>query len=769
VGESGIKLSGGQRQRLAIARAIIKQPAILILDEATSAIDVRTERVVQQALDRVSVNRTTITIAHRLSTIRRADRIIVIRAGQVAEQGSHDELLKFQGVYNGLVQAQNLEMGTDEFENDIQKDEIEQIREEEDLERQKSQKQELEVKKWKDRGVIRSFGLLVYEQRKRWFLYAITLAGAAGAGAAYPMQAYLFAHLVNVFTFVGDQLVTKGNFYALMFFVLAIAVAFCYYGVGSASHLISISVSTYYRQEYLENILKKRITFFDSDGNSPGTLTSRLATDSTQIQELLGTNIGLGVISVFNLVGSIIISFYFGWKLALVGVFSIMPIVLMAGYFRVTMEREFEKLNSAVFAESSQFGSEAIAAFRTVTSLLMEDMIADRFDNLLKQHVKVAYRKARWATIIVAFSESAEMFCQALCFYYGGTLLGKREYDIVKYFVVYMSALTSAQAAGIFFSFAPNLVEASAAANRILSVRPTKEEREYNPKKMEQGEGAIGVELQNVDFSYKERGVPVLSNMNLSIKPGQFAALVGATGCGKSTIISLLERFYDVTNGRIMFGDTDITTVDTASYRQNLSLVAQESTLYEGTIRENVSLSVEDSEATDAAIEEACRSAQIHDFVVSLPDGYSTVIGPRGIALSGGQRQRLALARALLRRPQLLLLDEATSNLDSESEKQVQTAIEKAAGEGGRTIIAVAHRLATIQNADVIFVLGSGKVLEQGTHSELVSQRGVYWQMVSDHIQVCTMILTNFSISVKPKRLIARVCSRLPTLESSRA
>jgi ATP-binding cassette subfamily B (MDR/TAP) protein 1 len=508
-----------------------------------------------------------------LSTIRRADKIVVIRAGQVAEQGSHDELLKVQGVYYGLVQAQNLEMGTDEFEKDIQVDETEQIREEEALERKKSQRDELQAKKWKTRGVFRSFGLLIYEQRKRWFLYTITLVGAAGAGAAYPMQAYLFAHLVNVFTFVGYQLVTKGNFYALMFFILAIAVLFCYYAVGFASHLASIAVSTHYRQEYLENILKKRITFFDSEGNSPGTLTSRLATDSTQIQELLGTNIGLGVISVFNLTGSIIISFVFGWKLALVGVFSIMPIVLMAGYFRVTMERGFEALNAAVFAESSQFGTEAVSAFRTVTSLLMEDMIIDRFDGLLKQHVTTAFRKARWATIIVAFSDSAEMFCQALCFYYGGTLLAKKEYDIVKYFVVYMSALTSAQAAGIFFSFAPNLVEASAAANRILSVRPTKEELNYNPKKMEQCEGAIGVEFQNVDFSYKERGVPVLTNLNLQIKPGQFAALVGATGCGKSTIISLLERFYDVTSGKIMFGDTDITTVDAGSYRLNLSLV----------------------------------------------------------------------------------------------------------------------------------------------------------------------------------------------------
>jgi ATP-binding cassette, subfamily B (MDR/TAP), member 1 len=294
-----------------------------------------------------------------------------------------------------------------------------------------------------------------------------------------------------------------------------------------------------------------------------------------------------------------------------------------------------------------------------------------------------------------------------------------------------------------------SLIDATAAANRILSVRPTKEEQEDNPPPMPLGEGAVGVELQDVNFSYKDRNVPVLSNLSIKIEAGQFAALVGASGCGKSTIISLLERFYDPTSGKIFLGDTSIVDVDAKTYRKNLSLVAQESTLYEGTLRENVALSVEDSEATDEAIERACKSAQIHDFIISLSDGkklplvnanfmnltksktgYNTVIGPRGIQLSGGQRQRVALARALLRRPQVLLLDEATSNLDSESEKQVQAAIEQAAGEGGRTVIAVAHRLATIQNADIIFVIGSGQVLEKGSHSELLSKRGVYFQMV---------------------------------------
>jgi ABC-type phosphate transport system ATPase subunit len=200
-------------------------------------------------------------------------------------------------------------------------------------------------------------------------------------------------------------------------------------------------------------------------------------------------------------------------------------------------------------------------------------------------------------------------------------------------------------------------------------------------------------------------------------------------GCGKSTTISLLERFYDPTSGTILYNNQDITTLDPFLYRQQIGLVSQEPTLYEGTIRENIALSVD--VATDAEIEAACKDAQIHDFIVSLPDGYNTRLGPKGMSLSGGQKQRLSLARALLRKPKLLLLDEATSSLDSESEKLVQAAIERAAGDGGRTTIAVAHRLATVQKADVIFVMGSGRVLEQGNHQDLLRRRGVYWQMVS--------------------------------------
>ena len=737
VGESGIKLSGGQRQRLAIARSIVKQPPILILDEATSAIDVRTERIVQRALDRVAQNRTTIVIAHRLSTIKRAHKIVVLRQGRAVEEGSHEELLRDEdGVYYNLVNAQKLIMGTEELpeEESVGVDLLEEPSNktaDADVVLPSAPLQELsDEPTYKRKNVLSTLGLAIYEQRAYWPLYCIVLLGALGGGVVFPLQAYIMAQLINVFTLPMAQLVSQGYHWSLMFFIQAIGVGIAYFILGWGSHLTSIAVATSYRKEYLGNMLRKRVPFFDAEGNSAGSLTSQLSDDPHRIEALLGTEMGMAIIAVINVVGCIIISFVYGWKLSLVGIFTAMPIILLAGYYRIKLEMQFENLNASVFAESSQFGTEAVGAFRTVTSLIMEDVVVDRYATLLKTYVLAASKKAVPGTVVFATSDSVEMLCQALVFWYGGRLMASREYNITKFYVIYLAIVQGSQAAGMWFSFSPNFAEASAATNRIASIRPPKDDGSRSPKPFQAEKESFGIEFKDVHFTYKSRSIPVLAGLNLKIEPGQFAALVGATGSGKSTIVSLLERFYDADSGTILCGGQEITSVSAKAYRSNLSLVAQESTLYEGTVRENVTLSVEDADATDEAVVQACKDAQIHDFIASLPEGYNTKLGPKAVQLSGGQRQRLALARALIRKPRVLLLDEATSSLDSESEKLVQEAIERAAEEGGRTVVAVAHRLATIQKADVIFVIGSGRVLEQGVHQDLLRKRGVYYQMV---------------------------------------
>ncbi|PTB65292.1 P-loop containing nucleoside triphosphate hydrolase protein [Trichoderma citrinoviride] len=669
VGDSGAKLSGGQRQRIAIARSIVRKPKILILDEATSAIDVRGERIVQAALDRVAQNRTTITIAHRLSTIKKADRIIVIKKGKVVEEGTHESLIAMEGgVYSGLVQAQALSLGgsPQSDESDEKGDAYETLAREKSLAVSEAEAQ-AETNTEQQRNIFNSFGRLFYETQSHWYLMFLTVFFAACAGAATPLQAWLFAKLIVVFQFTGAKLLSESRFWSLMWFVLAIGVGCAYFGTLFFSTRMASIIRAKYQQQYFEAILYQKTSFFDDEDHSHGTMTSRASGDPQRLEELMGANMASVYIAIFNLTGSITIAFTFGWKLALVGTAVVMPILLVSSFWRFKYEMQFEKMNNEVFAESSKFASESIGAFRTVTSLTLEGPISSRFETLCKGHVKTAFKKARW---------------------------------LENYFVCFMAIMNASESAGQSFGFGPNAAQVTAASNRILNTRDTMiRDKTSGAADLPSEEGGMKIELQDVHFKYPTRDIPVFRGLNLTIEKGQFAALVGASGCGKTSIISLLERFYDLDKGRILCNGQDISEVNIFNYRKHLSLVAQEPTLFQGTLRDNIILGVDESTVTDEQIHQACRDASIHDFIVSLPEGYNTNIGSRG----------------------------ATSSLDSESEKLVQAAFERAGK--GRTMVVVAHRLATVQNADVIFVLGEGKLLEQGSHVELLKKKGVYWQM----------------------------------------
>ena len=751
VGESGIKLSGGQRQRLAIARSIIKRPAILILDEATSSIDVRGERIVQAALDQVSKHRTTITIAHRLSTIKKADRIVVLKDGAAVEEGTHDELLALEGgVYADLVLAQHLELGgtgneqMEGSEEDAKFDADELVLEN----TSKSSKLEdadgavpvVSINEHSPKGFFSSVGRFLYEQREHRILYAVILLGALGAGSVFSIQAYLFSHLIVVFQYTGAQLVSAGNFWSLMFFVLALCDGVFYGLIGFCTNSLSVYVSTVYRQEYFESILNKPVSWFDAEDRSSGTLTSRLSNDPQQLQEILGPNMIFPLISVMNILGCVIISFYFGWKLTLVALFSALPVIVTASFMRIRYEIQFEAFNAKVFAESSKFAAESIGAFRTVAALTLEDTIARQYRTLLDEHVSNAFKRARLAVLIFALSDSLELACMALTFWYGGQLLGNHEYDVMQFFIIYIAIVQGGQASGQFLGFGPNVAQATAAANRILAFRgdpevvydihdPLNLSKTTAAEPITPSEG-VEIEFRDVGFAYPTRDTPVYQHLSFTIPRGAYVAFVGPSGCGKTTIISLLARFYSISTGQILLDGVPIHDVPLAASRSACALVSQEPTLFEGTVRENLVLGLP-RPASDADVEDACKAAEIHDFITSLPQSYATPLSAGTHAsLSGGQKQRLCIARALLRKPKLLLLDEATSSLDSQSESLVQKAIERVAGSKQVTIVVVAHRLATVQNAGRIVVLGEGgKVLEEGTHVQLVRKRGMYWGM----------------------------------------
>ena len=673
----------------------------------------------------------------------KADRIIVLRDGIKIEEGTHDHLISLEdGLYRGLVHAQQIEneAGPDQAETE----ELKPV-----LSRQETQssfklaedEESLPESKYENRGFFSSVGLFLYEQRQHWRLYLLTVLAAMGAGTSFSLQAWFFSQLIAVFRFTGHRLVSAGNHWSLMFFILALGMAVSYFFLGYASTAISHHVASAYRKDYFSNILRRPIPFFDAEGNASGSLMGRLSSDPRLLYEILGPNGAFPLVSIFNLMGCIIISFYFGWRLSLVAIFAIMPVLLVSSFIRLRHEHTFEKMNNEVFASSSQFATEAIGAFRTVSSLTMEDTIISKYSTLLSDQIKRSTRKASYAMIVYAFTDSVELAAMALAFYYGGVLLGSHTYNPVQFFVIYIAVVQGSQGAGQFFSFLPNIAQASAGANRILSLRQTSPPNPSHslplpPPSSDANLGAA-ISFNSVTFKYPTRTIPTFTNLSLSLPAGSYTAFVGPSGVGKSTIISLLERFYVPIGGSISYDGCDVSTIDVAAYRSAISLVAQEPKLFEGSIKENLLLGVFGKpEVSKEDMEQACKDAEIHDFIASLPEGYETPLGLNSsTALSGGQKQRLCLARALLRKPKLLLLDEATSSLDSQSEKLVQTAIERLANGRNMTVVAVAHRLATVQKADCIFVFGEGegergaRLVEKGSHRELIGRRGVYWQM----------------------------------------
>ncbi|KAK0628761.1 P-loop containing nucleoside triphosphate hydrolase protein [Bombardia bombarda] len=743
VGDAGIKLSGGQRQRLAIARSIVKRPKILILDEATSSIDVRGEQMVQAALDKVSKNRTTLMIAHRLTTIKKADNIVVLRKGQVVQQGTHEDLMSQEGgAYWTLATAQQLAMGSDNDEDELNQLSDVDVSEKKSMatigtdstviiETTATADVETDEPPVKARSLWGSFGLLLREQKTHWRWYIVLILSAIGGGASQPIQAYLFATELTLFQLWGPWLPALASFWSLMFVVLAAFIAICYFALGWSSSTIAFHITHYYRGEYFHNILSQSVAFFDADEHSVGALTARLATDPSQLQELLGTNMSFAIISVLNVAGCLAISFYFGWKLTIVTLSSSMPLIIAAAFFRIRYETQFEKMNNEVFAESAKFATESIGAFRTVSALTLEHTIIERYEKLLFDHIRQAFWKSSWTTLVFAMADSIALLCMAFVLWYGGMLMLNREYLPFQYVIVFIAVLQGGIGAGQWLSYGPNIAKASVAAGRIIDMR-SKDLVDGKLVSLDTGnigESDMGVKIQfsNVWFRYPTRDVPILNGLNITIEKGQFAAIVGPSGSGKTTVISLLERFYTPNSGRIQCNGLDIADLTMSAYRKEISLVAQEPNLFDGTLRDNILLGVDPDNTTDEQLHQACRDAEIHDFIVSLPDGYNTEVGTRGVTLSGGQRQRLAIARAVIRNPRLLLLDEATSNLDAETEKAVQAVFEK--NKKNRTMIVVAHRLATVQNADVIFVLGDGRVMEKGDHAALLKKRGIYYQM----------------------------------------
>ncbi|OAA35161.1 multidrug resistance protein 1 [Metarhizium rileyi] len=739
IGERGASLSGGQKQRIVIARSIISNPKVLLLDEATSALDPNAEKIVQAALNNVAKGRTMVVIAHRLSTIREADNIIVMSKGETVESGTHTELIEYGGVYSRLVRAQDLGKKSDTIGNDSDDDKDGPVI---DLDKELTQVSATGTvhdetnDRGKEYGLLNGLLMILKEQESLWWPSFIVLVSCVAGGGTYPALAVLFSKTMDAFKTID---VEKANFFALMFFIVALGNLVLYAVAGWLSNIVAQTIMKFYRGDIFNNTLRQDMAFFDKPENGTGALVSRLASEATSLQELLSINISLLAICLVNLMASCILAIVSGWKLGLVLTFGALPFVVGSGYIRIRLEFKFEEDTVVRFAKSSAVASEAVMGIRTISSLALERAVIKRYSEQLQGIARRSIGSLGYKMLFYALSQSVSLLAMGLGFWYGGKLVSTGEYTSGQFYVVFIAIIFSGEAAAMLFQYSTSITKAGTAINYIFRLRRNRVLFDGTDGDDGQPDGTVfkqpvaekGTEMSfdKVQFSYPLRPKQkVLRGVDVTIRSSKMVAFVGASGCGKSTMIALLQRFYDPTSGELRANGEDVKSLDRRGYRRDIALVQQEPVLYQGSIRDNISLGIEKGDASEEQIIEACRNANVWDFVCSLPDGLDTACGAQGLSLSGGQRQRIAIARALIRKPRLLLLDEATSALDTESEKVVKEALDRAAE--GRTTVAVAHRLSTVRDADVIAVFAKGNIVEMGTHDELVGKKGMYYEMV---------------------------------------
>ena len=765
VGQKGGQLSGGQKQRVAIARAMIKNPSILLLDEATSALDTTSEKIVQQALDELiqKRKRTTIVIAHRLSTIRNADKICVVDKGVIIEEGSHEELMAKgkEGAYfrlqhaSGGIQASE---STQDLQRMAAQDALAQVAsvasdpgrlasakdgkgDAKDDEKPKKSKEELaNEKKMNKKNISRVWNM--HEGDK--FHFFVGSVGAFIVGGANPGVGLIMVKvLATLFATDSDAVRKDAITWCLVLFGVSIAQIFGdtmrHWGFGVPGEKLTVKV----RMLFYNALVRQEIGWHDLPENASGKLCASLATEVNLIQALSGESLGRQVMTLMTFIVSFSIAFTFGhWAVVLVAL-ACVPIMIsgMAIELALISGGTSGQASGGLSADAGRIVGEVVSSVRTIASFTMEKTMSGRFNEATDSYVNTTVPKGALMGIIQGYSQGSLFLAFALMYWYGGTYLGDTEAPIpplannkfegmfIPIFCMFMLGAGMGQAS----QGATDTTKAAQAASRVFEVVDRESKIDHSSDKGQRPDHVNGeIRLENVHFAYPSRPDQKVANgYNLTVPAGKTVALVGASGSGKSTAVQLVERFYDPDSGSVKLDGVDLRDLNVQWLREQIGLVGQEPVLFSGTIADNIASGKEG--ATREDVEAAAKMANAHSFIMEFPDGYETDVGQKGGQLSGGQKQRVAIARAMIKNPSILLLDEATSALDTTSEKIVQQALDELIQKRKRTTIVIAHRLSTIRNADKICVIKKGKVIEEGSHEELMAKgpKGAYYVLQS--------------------------------------
>ena len=553
-------------------------------------------------------------------------------------------------------------------------------------------------------------------------LYLLAILSTLGLTAANLTAPKLLSSMTGIVEKGVDQAALEGILWMaaglLGLYLLRILLRFCsnYLAHKAAWYLVGDL-----RDRMYDKLQRLDRGFFHD--KQTGDLMSRVINDTRDFELLYAHMIPEMITNAVTFAGVLIILLTVNWKLALITCCPI-PLILCSGVVFARVVRPYFRENQKYMGELNAQLQDNLSGLHEIQSFGQEKLESERMHRRNFEQVKAMLRALRASAV---FHPSVEFLSSAgtvLVVFFGGILAcrGQLSVEDIVAFVLYLS-LFYAPVSGLA-NLLENLQQSLAGAERVALVLDMPSAITDAEDAEDLGRAAGGITFDRVSFHY-DNGIPALKNVSFSCKPGMMVALVGPTGVGKTTATQLLSRFYDPVEGRILIDGKDIRHVTLESLRKNISPVLQDTFLFNGTIAENIGYAR--LGATREEIEAAAKAANIHEDILSMPEGYETRVGERGLRLSGGQKQRVAIARAILRKSPIIVLDEATASVDVQTEKQIQKAIRELAGK--QTIVAIAHRLSTVREADLILVLRDGEIAEQGTHEELLRRNGLYAQM----------------------------------------
>jgi ATP-binding cassette, subfamily B, bacterial len=766
VGEQGLTLSGGQRQRVALARALITDPQILVLDDATSAVDPRVEAEIHQTLRRVMRDRTTLLIAHRRSTLQLADRIAVLDAGRLVDAGTHEELQDRCPLYRLLLagpgdDAEGAVAGT-LGTGDLPEDDL-------------ATAGELAARLWpadpRDTGGPEPPGQPAPSPVGRAAAGSSFLAGLPASAellarvealppandlpevdqaqtrAAAPhfslrrllrpfATAFIAGLILDALDALAnlampalvrggiDQGVETGTLRVITIVsaaALAIVIADWIINVSQTQIVGRNSERVLYilRVKIFAQLQRLGLDYYERELS--GRIMTRMTTDVEALSSFLQTGLITMVNSLLTIVGVMIALLVINLPLGLT-VLAIMPFVAGAtALFSVGSSRAYRDAREKVSAVNADL-QENVAGLRVSQAYRREDRNLRLFSDRSDAYRRSRLRAQRYIAVYFPFVQSLSTVAGALVLLVavGQIHSGALSAGALIAYLLYIDMLFSPvqQISQVFDGYQ----QAAVGLRRIGETLGTPTSTPVAAQASPAAKGPATIQLRDVDFAYRGSGQEALTGINLTVRPGETVALVGQTGAGKSTLVKLVARFYDATGGQVLVDGTDVRDYDLASYRRRLGVVPQESHLFAGSLRDAIAYG--HPAATDAEVEAAARAVGAIGMISRLPGGFRYQVAERGRNLSAGQRQLVALARAYLVNPDILLLDEATAALDLASEAAVTSAVSKLAAT--RTTLVVAHRLTTAARADRIVVMRGGQIAETGTHDELLAAEGVY-------------------------------------------